>query len=317
MKRPFVVGIILSIVIGFSFASEQKAAPEKKYIPVIVRIKTQPFWQQVKLGAEKAAEDYDVEMTFEGVESELLVNEQPNIFKAALDKNPSSIVLSAVDAKALGPYLEKAQEAGIPVIGLNAGVDSPIVKTTVGIDNYGAGVLAAEKMAELLGYKGEVGLISVDRVNKISIDRRDGFVDTINQRYPNMKVVAVEYGEANANKAEEVTKKLLEDHPNIKGIFGGDREASIGVINAAKEFEKIGDLIIIGFDSSKTLIDTIRDGTVAGAITQRPILMGYEAVRAAYKASEGEKLPEFIDTGFEWYDKSNIDKPYIKDLLYE
>jgi len=74
---------------------------------------------------------------------------------------------------------------------------------------------------------------------------------------------------------------------------------------------------VIGFDSGKAQIDAIRDGTMAGAITQDPIRIGYETVKAAVQALEGKKLPKKIDTGFYWYDKSNIDDEKIQAVLYE
>ena len=67
--------------------------------------------------------------------------------------------------------------------------------------------------------------------------------------------------------------------------------------------------MIIGYDSGKQQKDAIRDGTMAGAITQNPVGIGYKTVEAAVKALKGEKLPKVIDTGFYWYDKTNIDDP--------
>ena len=61
----------------------------------------------------------------------------------------------------------------------------------------------------------------------------------------------------------------------------------------------------------------IRSGVEAGAITQDPIGIGYKCVEAAVKAIKGETLPKNIDTGFHWYDKTNIDDPTIVPLLYK
>ncbi len=73
----------------------------------------------------------------------------------------------------------------------------------------------------------------------------------------------------------------------------------------------------MGFDSGKAQIDAINSGVMAGAITQNPVGMGEELVSSAMKAINGEELPKVIDTGFYWYDKSNIDDPKIKAVLYE
>jgi ribose transport system substrate-binding protein len=78
-----------------------------------------------------------------------------------------------------------------------------------------------------------------------------------------------------------------------------------------------GKLVIIGYDSGQQQMDAIRAGTESGAITQHPIGIGYKCVEAAVKAHNGETLPKIIDTGFMWYDKTNIDDPEIQAVLYK
>ena len=75
--------------------------------------------------------------------------------------------------------------------------------------------------------------------------------------------------------------------------------------------------MVIGYDSGKQQKQAIRDGVMAGAITQNPVGIGYKTVEAAVKALKGEKLEKTIDTGFFWYDKSNIDDPKIASVLYD
>jgi len=84
-----------------------------------------------------------------------------------------------------------------------------------------------------------------------------------------------------------------------------------------KELGKEGKLVVIGYDSGQQQMDAIRSGTEAGAITQDPIGIGYKCVEAAVKAMKGETLPKTIDTGFHWFDKTNIDSDQIKPLLYQ
>ena len=83
-----------------------------------------------------------------------------------------------------------------------------------------------------------------------------------------------------------------------------------------KEAKKTG-ITIIGFDSGKAQKEMIMDGTMAGAITQNPVGIGYETVKAAVMALKGEKLPKIIDTGFYYYDKSNMSDPKIAAVLYD
>ena len=117
-------------------------------------------------------------------------------------------------------------------------------------------------------------------------------------------------------KSAEIAKTLLIAHPKLKGIFGTNEGSAIGAGKGVKESKKSG-VVIIGFDSGKAQKDMIQDGTIAGAITQNPVGIGYKTVEAAVKALKGEKLPKVIDTGFYYYDKSNMADPKIASVLYD
>lgn len=299
-------------LIGLSITSAQRP-----YIAMISKGFQHQFWQAVKSGAEKAAKDLGVTITFEGPESEAMVDKQIEMLQAALAKKPAALCIAALDSKAVIPYLEKAQQMGIPVIGFDSGVDSDIPVTTVATDNIKAAGYAADKMAEFIGRVGEVALVVHDQTSRTGIDRRDGFVNRIKQKYPLIKIVDIQYGGGDHLKSTDLTKAIIQAHPRLKGIFGANEGSAIGVINAVKEMNKVGKIVVIGYDSGKQQIEAIKSGLMKGAITQNPVGMGYMAVEAAVKAIKGEKLPKFIDSGFYWYDKTNIDDPKIKECLYE
>jgi ribose transport system substrate-binding protein len=287
------------------------------YIPVISKGFQHQFWQAVKAGAEKAAKDYNVDITFEGPETEAQVDKQVEMVQAALDKKPKAICLAALDTKALIPLLEKAKAANIPVVGFDSGVDSDIPVTTAATDNLAAAGAAADKMAELIGNKGEVAVIVHDQTSRTGIDRRDGFVNRMKEKYPDIQIVDIQYGGGDQLKSTDIAKAIIQAHPNLKGFFGANEGSIIGVINAVTELKKEGQIVVIGYDSGKKQLDAINSGLEAGAITQDPIGIGYKCVEAAVKAVKGEKLPKTIDTGFHWYDKTNIDSDAIKPLLYQ
>jgi len=79
----------------------------------------------------------------------------------------------------------------------------------------------------------------------------------------------------------------------------------------------VGKIVLIGFDSGKDQIDAINDGTMAGAITQNPVGIGEQVVAAAVKTLHGETVPKVIDTGYYWYDKTNINDAKIQAVLYQ
>lgn len=298
-------------------APAAEAPAEKPYIPVVSKGFQHQFWQAVRQGSEKAAEDFNVEITFEGPETEAQVDKQMEMLQVAIDKNPAAICFAAVDSKAAIPLLEKAKEKGIPIIGFDSGVDSDIPLTTAATDNVAAAALAADKMVELMGGGGEVAIIAHDQTSRTGIDRVDGFTNQINDKYPDITIVDTQYGGGDQLKSTDLAKAIILAHPEIKGFFGANEGSIIGVLNAVKELDKEGEIVVIGYDSGQQQMDAIKSGAEAGAITQDPIGIGYKCVEAAVKAMNGEDLPEVIDTGFHWYDKDNIDSDSIAPLLYQ
>ena len=290
-------------------------AQQQQYIPLVSKGFQHQFWQAVKSGAEKAGKDYNVRITFEGPETEAMVDKQIDMLSSALAKHPAAIGFAALDSKAAIPLLKKAQAQKIPVIAFDSGVDSDIPVTTATTDNKAAAALAADKMAQLVGNAGEVGLVVHDQTSRTGIDRRDGFVERMKSAHPNVKVVSVQYGGGDHLKSTEIAKAMLQAYPNLKGIFGANEGSVAGVVNAVRETHR--KVVVIGYDSGKQQKDAIRDGIEAGAITQNPVGIGYKTVEAAVKALKGEKLPKVIDTGFYWYDKTNIDDPKIAAVLYD
>lgn len=311
-RRVVLGGLSAAMVLA---ASPAAMAQEKIYIPLISKGFQHQFWQAVKAGAEKAAAEYKVGITFEGPDNETMVDRQIDMLAAALAKKPTAIGFAALDSQAAIPLLRQAKSAGIPVIAFDSGVESDIPVTTAATDNIAAAALAADKMAELVGGAGKVAVLVHDQTSRTGVDRRDGFVNRIKQAHPKVTIVAVEYGGGDHLKSTEITKAILQANPDLKGMFGANEGSAIGVVNGAREMNRR--LVIIGFDSGAAQKQAIRDGIMAGAITQNPVGIGYETVKAAVAAAKGEKVTPKIDTGFYYYDKSNLTDPRIAAVLYD
>jgi ribose transport system substrate-binding protein len=309
--------VLLAAACGGTPASTSPSPAGKSFIPMISKGFQHQFWQAVKQGAVKAEGQFGVRIDFQGPENESQVDKQLEMLQTALNQKPQALCFAALDSKAANPLLQKFKDAKIPVIGFDSGVDSDIPLATAATDNIKAAGTAADKMATLIGGSGDVAVVAHDQTSRTGIDRVKGFTDQIKAKYPNIKIVATQYGGGDQLKSTDLTKTILQANPNLKGIFGANEGSAIGVLNGVKESGKSGKVTVIGYDSGQQQMDAIRAGTMAGAITQDPIGIGFKCVEAAVKALKGEKLDKNIDTGFKWYDKTNIDNPDIAALLYK
>ena len=297
-------------------AAASAATGAAPYVAIVSKGSQHQFWQAVQKGATDEAAKLGATITYEGPASESEVDKQLTMLQTALDKKPAAICFAALDSKAATPLLEKAKAAGIPVVGFDSGVDSDIPVTTVTTDNAKAAGEAADQMAKLIGDAGKVAVIVHDQTSKTGQDRRDGFVNQMKAKHPNIEIVAIEYGAGDPVKSADFAKAIMTKNPDLKGFFGANEGSIKGVLNALKETGKEGKVVAIGYDSGQQQLDAIAAGTEAGAITQNPVGIGAKCVSAAMDAIAGKSMEKIIDTGYYWYDKTNITNPEIAAVLY-
>ena len=286
------------------------------YIAIVSKGFQHQFWQAVKQGAEAEAQRQGVRITFEGPATEADIEQQMDMLTNALAKDPAAIGFAALDSKAAGPLLDEAKQKEIPVIAFDSGVESDIPLTTAATDNLAAAGEAAKHMSELVGGTGKVALVVHDQTSLTGTQRRDGFVQWMEQNAPDIELLDAQYGGGDQAKSADITKAILADNPDVVGIFGSNEGSAIGVVKGIEESGATG-VVVVGFDSGQAQIDAINNGVMAGAITQNPVGMGEELVKAAVQAINGDTLPKTIDTGFYWYDKTNIENPEIQAVLYK
>ena len=288
----------------------------KPLIAIVSKGFQHQFWQAVKKGAEAEADKLGVQITFEGPADETKIEDQINELTQAIAKKPAAIGFAALDSKAAAGLMRQAKSQNIPVIAFDSGVDSDVPLTTASTDNKAAAAEAAKHMSELLGGKGKVAMVIHDQTSQSGIQRRDGFMEWMKANAPGIQLLAPQYGAGDQAKSADITKSIIAANPDVKGVYGSNEGSAIGVVKGVQESGVKG-IKVVGFDSGQAQMDAINSGVEAGAITQNPVGIGQKTVDAAVAALQGKTLPKNIDTGFYWYDKSNINDPKIQSLLYK
>ena len=274
------------------------------------------FWQAVKEGAEQAGDELGYKVNFVGPQDETKVTEQTDQLKSALDSGPAAIGFAALDSKAAADLLSEIDGKGIPVVAFDSGVEADIPVPTVQTDNTAAAAEAAKHLIALLkGKKGSVGMVCHDSTSTTGKQRCEGFKEYFKANAPADLKLLDEQIAGEVTKAADTSLSIIQANSDIVGMYGSNEAAASGIVQGVAESGK--ELSVVGFDSGKTQIDAIKAGTEAGAVTQSPVKIGYYTVKAAVAALNGAELPEVIDSGFAWYDKTNIDNAEIKANLYE
>lgn len=114
---------------------------------------------------------------------------------------------------------------------------------------------------------------------------------------------------------EDVIQYILEQNPNLKGVFSTNVDATQLILKGCEAAEK-EDLKIVGFDSGEEQMKALKEGKLEGLIVQNPYAMGYATVIAAARAIQDSGNEAIVDTGYTWVTKDNMDKSSIKKMLY-
>lgn len=286
-----------------------------KTIAVIPKCTTSPFWELVHQGAMKAGEELGYNVRFEGAELETERQQQISIVEDMISKRVAGIVLAPTDANALVGAVEDVDESGIPCVIIDSAVNTDKYLSFLRTDNYRGGVLAAERMGEILGGKGNVIVVKWIP-NAASTDKRfKGFKDTIEKKFPGINIVDSDFPQpAGVEGAIAVTADMLGKN-EVDGVFACNLDTAAGAKAAVMKHD--GSVKMVGFDSDEGLIDGLRTGVIDSLVIQNPVMMGYLGVTFVVKKIEGGggDLPKIKDTGVELVTKEKLDDPQIRELL--
>lgn len=284
-------------------------------IDMIVKMDRGDYWNTIRMGAEVAAKEYNVELNFLAPSQENDYKQQIELMQESIVRRPDAIVLAASDYEALGQVTDQTSYYNIPVISMDSEVASTKVKTYVGTNNYEAGQAAAKRLSELTGGRGEIGIINFVKGARSTDEREEGFLDYM-ARFPEIQVMDIVYSGSDETLAYDLTSKMLQLHPRLNGIVSLSAESSIGAGLAVEDMGYSGIVNMIAFDNPSEMLELLQDGTIQAMVVQNPFNNGYMAVYAAVQAAHGAKLSDKIPTDVKLIDLDNMLWPENQKLMF-
>lgn len=320
-KSPLLASILAAFILLGAGCDKETSSGEKpvgpsSIIAVVPKLTNTVFWQSVLAGANAAGKEFGYKIIFDGPDRETNSPRQIQIISDAISRHVDGVVLAPVDRQNLVSSVEHLAELKIPCVIIDSGLDSVHFVSFAATDNYQGGVLAAQSMGHALGGKGNVLVVRHIAGSHAAARRVSGFVDTISNEFPGIKIVDSRSGQDTAAIAKTVTEDMLMRHPDAQGVFACNVDLSVGALQALQE-QKRTDVKLVAFDPDRMLLDGLRSGQVAAIIVQDPYKMGYEGVRVVADYIKGLSSPRLIDTGVAVVTSENLTDPKIMRLLGE
>ncbi len=317
-----IIVILLLFLIGEHFGypiSRRKKVDQNTRIVVVYKsINTgYEFWDVVKDGIAVAAKEFGVSVKVVGPESksEEAVDEQIRVLEQTIAEKPDAIVLVATDYNKMVEPVERAKEEGIKIITMDSGINSDVPECFIATDNVEAGRKAGEQLAKLLDQDAEVAIIGHVQGVKTAIDREKGVREGL-AGYNIKNIYGPYFSDGLSEKAYQITKRIMSEIPEIKGIVGLNEASTVGAARALKEMGLSGKIKLVGFDNSFDEIKLIEEGVIHATVVQNPFNMGYRAIEMAVKSLKGEKIEKWIDTGSIVVTKENMYSNENQRLLF-
>jgi len=267
-----------------------------KLIVIITPSHDNPFFKSEAVGAEKKAKDL-------GYETLILVhdddaNKQSELFDTAIARGAAAIIVDNAGADATIAPVKRALQAGIPSFLIDREINQgDLAKAQIVSNNYQGAKLGGEEFVKLMGEKGPyVELVGKESDTNAGI-RSQGYHDVIDQ-YPDLKMVARQSANWSQTEAYDKMESIIQAHPDIKGVICGNDTMAMGAMAALKAAGK-GDVIVVGFDGSNDVRDSIIAGDIKATVLQPAYRVAQMAVEQAdafiKKGATGQPEKQLMD----------------------
>lgn len=319
-------------------------------ISIIGRYAGDSYWKEVEAGARQAIADINSMLGYKGEDKIKLsysapdvnndVDEQVNILDEELARYPLAVGIAAIDTSSCLVQFDLAAENSIPIVTMDSGSEYKNVVAHVSTNNILAAKAAASSLASMMGNSGEILIVTHDSLSTTGIERQQGFTEAMASINPALTIVdtysidkmseiaqtiALEQMAASVDAEisvdpssfshEDIIKYYIEKHPNLKAIYATNLDTTQMVANTLKTMERT-DLFFVGYDGGKEQLKLLEDGIANGLIVQNPYGMGYATVVAAARSVLELGNEAYIDSGYIWVTKDNMNKKEIKRMLY-
>jgi ribose transport system substrate-binding protein len=289
----------------------------KKNLELVVGTKSDDFYITMECGAEAEAKKLGAKLTVNGP-ADFSVSEQAPILNSVAATKPDALMVAPTDAKALDPELQRIQTAGTKIVF----VDTSSSDTSLGVsritsDNTGGGKIAADNLGQSIGGKGTVAVINVNPGISTTDARIAGFNAEMKAKYPNVKVLGVQYdNDSSATAASQVASDIAA-HPDLSGVFATNVLSAQGAATGVQHAGKTGKVKVATFDAEPQQITFLKSGTIQLAVAQDPYQEGIDGVQQALNAANGKPVTATIGTPLVAITQANVNSASVQKYIYK
>ncbi len=318
MKRRLVLVTLLMVVALVAMSLAPVAAQDDDILIVVIGKSPAPYWSNVELGVRAAAEELGLteDQVIFFVPPREDVAAQIQAVETYSAQGATGIAIAASDPNALEPAMAAAAEAGVLITTLDTPpVEDSVSLVYIGTDNYSAGYVAGQVMAQVLPEGGKIGVGRGSDTALNALQRTDGFIDALAEAEAEYEILEPVNDREDAGTALQLANSVISANPDLAGAFGVYAYNGPAWATALGENDKVGEIKLVCFDATTDIINFIKDGTIQASIAQREYDMGYKSVMMLYNMAvngveaaleEAGVVDGVLDTGVDVITAANL-----------
>jgi ribose transport system substrate-binding protein len=284
--------------------SEQAAQPRKMRFAVIPKALDIPVFNYAKIGADRAAAEFgDVEVLWNAPPSADQLK-QKEILESYITQRVDGIAISALNGDFLTETINRAMDAGIPVITWDS--DAPASKRIAfyGVDDLASGRILGEEAIKLLNGKGKVALIT--SLGAANLQNRLNGVKEALAKAPGIEVVETYDIKEDVIRCAEIIATGSRRYPDL-GAWISVGGWPVFTRNALASVDP-SKTKVISFDTISPALDLLRENKVQVLLGQKYFGWGTESVRLLRDIKNGKRpTAPIIDSGVDIVTRENVD----------
>lgn len=289
---------------GASAQAATQANANETYV-MVSNVAAHPYWLDAQRGGEDAARSLGVKWSYTGP-ADFNTPAQVTQLEQLISTKPAGIIVAALQPDAIGPAINKAVEAGIPVVTVDTDAPQSKRMTYLGTDNYQAGRVMGQRIVEVLGGTGKIGIATVP--GQFNLEERIRGITDVFKEHTGMQIAATVDNKNDDSATTTAVVAMLQANPDIK-LVTVMNAVGAGVAAAMRQTNNVGKIKAVLFDITDPIIQAVEDGSADSTLVQRTYMMAYEGLRMLYtynhptdylskwKSNNIVALPNAVDTG--------------------
>ena len=302
--KKLVFLFLLTLISFLLFSCNKNNQPDKntKTIGVSLLTRGHIFYRDLEEGLQVEAKKYGYELIITSADFDL--GKQISQIEDFISRKVDAIIVCPVDSKGIGSGIAEANKVGIPVFTADIAAEEGKVVSHIASDNVQGGRLAGEYLAKLLNGKGNIAIINQPAITSV-LDRVAGFKDALT-KFPEIKIVADVNGQGVRDRSLQATADVLQANPKLDGIFGINDDSALGALDAVKQFNKKG-IVIIGYDATPPAVDAIlKDSPLKADVVQYPKKIGEKTISVINDYFNNKTVPKNVPVEVGIVDKETL-----------